>query len=190
MMKLNKRALCAFHFLCAIAGGFLASSSQAQGLPASIFTEALTNGESTEPLPDDKNFGPLIKALKNNTGNTGPIVVKAMRIMKFEQQSNCGRIVFMIMQPASKTGWNDLGGQLNICEDGGPPLRMCKSHPGALYPFNTKCPDGTQSTDTAEVELAIKKALSTGGLSYEQVRAKVFKNTPPQDPKSKEGASK
>lgn len=182
--------LSAAPILCtAMAAGFW-TAANSQALPSSVFTEALTSGEATEPLPDDRNFNVLIKAIKNKTGNTGPVVIKAMRISRFAQQPNCGRIVFMIMQPASKIGWDDLSGQLNICEDGRPPLRMCASHPGALYPPNAKCPDGTESTDTPEVAEAIKKALATGGLSYEQVREKVFKNAHEQNLKKREGTGK
>ncbi len=190
MIKPNKWQHLTVNTACALLACVLGPTAHAQGLPSSVFAEALIAGEATEPLPDDKVFGPLIKAIKSKTGNPGPIVVKAMRLTKFVQQPSCGRIVFMVMQPASKIGWDDLSGQLNICEDGKPPLRMCLSHPGTLYPPNTKCPDGTESTDTPEVAEAIKKALATGGLSHDQVRAKIFRNTPSQDPKKKEGAGK
>lgn len=190
MKKSDKWQYLTVNTACAVLTCLLGPLAHAQGLPSSVFTEALIAGEAIEPLPDDKTFGPLIKAIKSKTGNPGTVVVKAMRISKFVQQPTCGRIAFIMMQPATKTAWDDLGGQLNVCADGGPPLRTCKGHPGSLYPFNTKCPDGSEATDTPEVAEAIKKALSSGGLSYEQVQAKVHQNAPSQHLKKKEGAAK
>lgn len=161
------------------------TSPCAQGIPSSVFMEALANGESSTPLPDVKPFDALIKAIKDKTGSDGQVLVKAFRVARFKEQSKCGRVAFIVAQPSSGLAWDDLGGQLNICEDGRPPLKRC--NPGAgLIPGTDKCPDGSTPSDTEEVSDAIKKALASGGLTHEQVKEKLAAKAPQSDsPKAK-----
>lgn len=152
-------------------------AATSQDMPASVFTDALATGQASVELPNDQQFAPLIQAIRSRTGSNGQIMVVAKLISRFKEQPSCGRIAFLVSQPSAQIAWDDLGGQLNICADGLPPRRLCKSHPGQLYPAGSTCPDGTPAQDTVEVELAIKRALETGGLSNEQVKAKATKAT-------------
>ena len=156
----------------------LSTLAMAQDIPASIFTEALIKGHASVELPNDDQFKPLVQTIRDRTGSNGQIIVFAKLVTRFKEQPTCGRVAFLVSQPSAHIAWNDLGGQLNICIDGLPPKRMCNSHPGQLYPAGAACPDGTPALDTLEVADAIKRALATGGLSNEQVKAKVKQNTP------------
>ncbi len=156
----------------------LSASAMAQDMPASIFTEALTKGTASVELPNDEQFKPLVQAIRSRTGSNGEVIVFAKLVTRFKEQPTCGRVAFLVSQPSAHIAWDDLGGQLNICLDGLPPKRMCKSHPGQLYPAGAACPDGTLALDTTEVADAIKRALATGGLSNEQVKAKAKQNIP------------
>lgn len=153
----------------------LSFSAMSQDMPISVFTEALTKGQASVELPNDQQFAPLVQAIRERTRSNGQIMVFAKLITRFKEQPTCGRVAFLVSQPSAHIAWDDLGGQLNICQDGLPPKKMCKSHPGHLYPLGSPCPDGTPAQDTAEVEAAIKRALATGGLSNEQVKAKAAK---------------
>lgn len=150
-------------------------SAMSQGMPTSVFTEALTKGQASVELPNDQQFAPLVQAIRGRTGSNGQIMVFAKLITRFKEQPTCGRVAFLVSQPSAHIAWDDLGGQLNICQDGLPPKKMCKSHPGHFYSVGASCPDGTPAQDTAEVEAAIKQALATGGLSNEQVKSKAAK---------------
>ncbi|OYU41900.1 MAG: hypothetical protein CFE44_27125, partial [Burkholderiales bacterium PBB4] len=108
-------------------------------MATSPFTEALINGDAQTPLPNDRQFTGLKDLIQQRTGDSGDIIIKAFRIQKFKTQPNCGRVAFIIMQPSRNIAWPDLGGQLNICTDGQPPLRECSETPGALYQPNHKC---------------------------------------------------
>lgn len=152
-------------------------SVMSQDMPTSVFTDALTKGKASVELPNDQQFAPLVQAIRGRTGSNGQIMVFAKLVTRFKDQPSCGRVAFLVAQPSVNMAWDDLGGQLNICLDGLPPKKMCKSHPGELYPFGATCPDGTPAQDTPEVDAAIKRALATGGLSNDQVKAKAAKAT-------------
>jgi hypothetical protein len=166
-LQVTHKLIAASIMLCAL------FSAAAQDVPISIFTEALEKGSATTDLPLDDKFASLAKAIKDRTGDDGPIVIYAKLIKRFSIQKNCGRIAFVVAQPSAHIAWDDLGGQLNICEDGQPPKKECKSDPAQLYPAGAICPDGTHSQNTTEVEEAIKQALSTGGLTHDQVKEKM-----------------
>ena len=89
----------------------------------------------------------------------------ARRLVKFEQQPQCARVGFVIGQPSAKVLYTNMGGQLNICANGEPPQRMCKSLPSELVAPDTPCPDGSMPVDTPEVAAAIAAALAAGSLS-------------------------
>lgn len=136
----------------------------------SVFTAALINGEASAPLPPNPEIERMAQAMQEKTHNTGPLMIQARRVLRFKQQSQCGRIVFFIAQPASGTEWKHLGGQLNICEDGTPPWRICKNDPNRLIPPDGSCPDQATPQDTDEVAAAIQAAIDSGSLSQEQVK--------------------
>ncbi len=136
--------------------------------PMSIFAEALLNGRATAPLPSDSVFNSGVQAIQSRTGKTGPVEVIAWRIERFTQQAHCGRVGFITFQPSSNTAFPEMGGELNVCEDGMPPLRLCPDI--GLVPYSAKCKDGSAPSETAEVKEAIARALARGGLTREQVQ--------------------
>jgi hypothetical protein len=152
--------------LLAFATGF----ANAGGEQSNVFIEALKEGDATTPLPNDDKYTPLKKALQNRTGDSGEIYIKAHRVLRFKQQARCGRVVFAITQPSKNPAWADLGGQLNICDDGAPPWRVCKDAPNILVPPNGRCDDKSEPQETAEVRDAIASALKNGGISIDQAR--------------------
>ena len=147
------------------------TSAAAGGLPfANVIVRALVDGRASEPLPDLPMLRQAVVAMQQQAGDSGPIVVQAMRMQRFVQQARCGRVVFGMSQPSSHKAWPALGGELNICEDGLPPLRMCKDRPNILVPASSNCRDGSAPQDTTEVASAISAALNRGGLTVDQAR--------------------
>lgn len=136
-----------------------------------VFAQALMDGEATAPIPSNSQIEVMIQQVKEATRDNSPLMIKATRLYKFKQQSRCGRIKFIIIQPTS--GFILPGGQLNVCDDGAPPWRVCKNNPGELIPAHEYCADGSIPQDTQEVADAIKDALAHGELSQEQVAQKL-----------------
>jgi hypothetical protein len=163
---------------------FISANSHAENIPNSnVFVQALINSEATAPVPKQQQFEQAIQSLQAQTQDTGPILIQAKRLLRFKEQVQCGRIKFWFIQPSSGKSW-PMGGQLNICENGQPPLRMCKDKPGFLISPNGHCPDRSEPQDTLEVAQAIKDALAKGDLSQEQV-SQITK-----EQKAKKGAGK
>lgn len=153
-------------FICYFALHALAASAQS---PSTMFSQALIKGELTEKIPAEPLYQPAREAIAAKTGSKGDLFFVVKRTQRFEKQPKCGRIAFWVVQPASMTVWPQLGGELNICENEDPPLKECKGQ--GLVPHTALCANGAQPTDTAEVEKAIKDALSRGGLTHDQVKA-------------------
>lgn len=149
-------------------------------LPTSMFSQALTQAEVIEKIPSEPQFQAVRDAIAQKTGSRGDLEFVVKRMTRFTQQASCGRVAFWVSQPSSKTVWPQLGGELNICESGDPPLQECKGQ--GLVPHTAKCADGSSPRDTAEVQQAISDALKRGGLTHEQVRSL---STPPNKGKSK-----
>ena len=122
---------------------------------ANVIVRALVDGRASDPVPDIPVFRQAVAALQRQAGDPGPIHVQAMRLQRFEQQARCGRVVFAMWQPSSNKAWPAIGGELNICEDGQPPLRVCKDGPGVLVPSASTCRDQSAPQDTPEVAAAI-----------------------------------
>jgi hypothetical protein len=139
-----------------------------------VFVRALVDGRSMAPMPNSPIFGPAIAKLKEQAGGDGPIVIQAMRLVRFNQQARCGRIVFGFAQPSTHKAWADLGGQLNICEDGQAPLRVCAGDAMALVPPGSRCRDNSAPVDTPEVAAAINAALASGNITGEQAKARML----------------
>lgn len=151
-------------------------------LPASagnLFIDALRNGDANVPAPGTGLFEGALRSLQDQTGNPGQIFVKAKRAVRFEQQAHCGRVVFALWQPASNHAWPALGGQLNICEDGLPPLRVCDDRPRVLVPHIATCRDKSAPHDTAEVAAAISTALASGDITPEQAQQRARQQAAP-----------
>lgn len=143
------------------------------GLPESVLTQAVVEGKASAPLDDNGQFSTAIAAIKNKTGNDGAVMIYAARVLAFSQQPRCARVAYVIAQPDAHLAWPDMGGQLNICEDGQPPLRMCGGHPDRLVLANSLCPDRSTPVDTPEVAAAIQAAIAAGGMTPEDAATMV-----------------
>ena len=157
--------------LCAMSAAMASASPASDALSfGEVFVQALVHGRASQPMPANAVLAQRVAQMQSQSGDSGPIVVQAMRVVRFVQQSRCGRVVFGFSQRLSHKGW--LGGQLNICEDGLPPLRVCADRPTVLVPSASRCRDNSSPVDTAEVAAAIASALANGDLSPEQAREK------------------
>ena len=135
-----------------------------------VFTEALINGKAHSSLPEQPELQAIARYLQEQTHSTAPLVIEARLVKRFQQQPQCGRVAFFITQPDRHDLWPELGGQLNICEDGTPPLQVCANKPDVLISPSERCFDNTKPQDTLEVKEAIRIALDEGGLNQEQVK--------------------
>ncbi len=148
-----------------------------------VFAQALIEGTASAPVPSHAQLAPMIQSLQAQTHDTGPVMIQAKRLFRFKQQAHCGRVLFSLAQPSSNTVF-PIGGQLNVCEDGLPPWRVCKDNPGILIPSQDRCPDNSEPQDAPEVAQAIKDALAKGDLSHDQVLQQL------KDAAAKKGAAK
>jgi hypothetical protein len=163
-MRLTISALTASILALAIPGISHADDAS----PRSVLTNAVANGSASAPLDDNGQYAAVIAAVKMKTGSNGPLMIYATRVVTFREQPRCGRVAYVIGQPSANLAWPDMGGQLNICDNGDPPLRMCKGDPGKLVLSNSQCADRSAPVDTAEVAAAIRAALAAGGMTPEQ----------------------
>ena len=171
----------------ALLAGAAASDARADDGPptsANVFVNALVHGRATAPLPDDPRWADVVAALKRQAGSDAALQIAAMRVAKFTNQAQCGRVAFALWQPLTNKAWPQLGGQLNICEDGKPPLQVCAQAPDQLVPVGLRCADGVPAQDTAEVRQAIDAAIAAGSLSADQVRRSLVEAAPGQAPTS------
>ena len=123
-----------------------------------LFVEALMQGHSSAELAheqlnngiDNSVNNRIIEILKKTTQNDGPLLQEAQLLYRFKEQAQCGRIEFWISQPSSHARWKELGGQLSICENGGPPLQECPKK--VLVPNGVLCTDKSKPIDTFEIK--------------------------------------
>lgn len=134
----------------------------------SVFIGALREGYAQMPLESSPSTATMIEAAHKQSGSTAPLFIKAYRIEKFINQPTCGRVGFVLTQPATGKIWPKVGGEFNICEDGTAPLRMCAGEHGQLKPPDAVCANGQPPVDTAEVSAAIRRSIARGGLSGAQ----------------------
>ena len=163
--------------------GAIAETTTLAGSP---FVLALKEGKAMNPPPANALTTQAIKALQERTGNKGEVTMLAFRIARFKSQPKCGRVGFGLYQENTKTFWGGLGGQLNVCEDGTPPLKICKATPSQLVLHDHECADKSRPVDTPEITEVIKKALASGSMTIEQFRDSMKKATP----KAATGASR
>ena len=135
--------------------------------------KALIEGQAQAPFPKEKGFERIEEMLKQRTHNSGEIIIQFQRISRFKEQAHCGRISMYAAQPATKSVWPEIGGDLNICDNGYPPLRICPEQPKILVTPDVNCQGGKSPVDTAEVKAAIANSLAHGGLTAEQANQKV-----------------
>ena len=164
--------LCVSWFLTA---GSVLAQSQTPALPSNLFVQALSEGTAAMPLPERPEFREVRLQIEQLLGSQAPLELRAMRLLRFRQQPRCGRVAFGLWQPQTRRVVAAIAGQLNICEDGRPPLQECAANPGTLVPAGAICTDATgqrqPAHDTAEVRQAIQGSVAQGGMSVEQIRA-------------------
>lgn len=148
----------------------LLAHAQQSPLPMSILVQALRTGEVSITLPDNAQLRPAIAEVQRRAGSNEPVQLRVVRLARFAQQPECGRIGFFIHKASAAAGSPVSGAQLNICETGVPPKRVCPDRPGELVPAQLKCRDGSAPVDTAEVAAAIKQAVLAGGISAPAAR--------------------
>ena len=160
---------------CRVAAALFAAFSVLLVLPASaqvpfapnVFADALINGRSTAPVTARSDQQSKVLArLQAISGSSEPVSIIAARIFRFSQQPHCGRVQFAFGQPKAHVVFKSPAGQMNICDDGQPPLRVCADHPGVLVPVAASCGNGTLPIDTDEVASAIRSA---GGMTHEEM---------------------
>jgi hypothetical protein len=132
-----------------------------------VFAAALIQGRATAPIPlRPGQFTKILETLQARSGSNEPVSILAARVLSFKQQPRCGRVQYAFGQPTAKIVFAAFAGQMNVCEDGQPPLRTCPDRPTVLIPANGACPSGKPPVDTEEVAAAIRAA---GGVTQEQM---------------------
>src|ERR1019366_3656262 len=113
------------------------------GSPLNVFAAALVDGYAATPAPlRSPAAARVLESLQAQSGSKEPISLVAQRVVRFTQQSRCGRVRFALAQPVSKKVWPAFGGQMNVCKDGQPPLRTCPEHQTVLVPATSVCASG------------------------------------------------
>lgn len=151
--------------------------ASAQGVPINVLVQALRDGQATQSLQGDRRYARLIQTVQSKTGSTGDVIVAARLLKRFDQQPKCGRVVFAIAQPSTRTYWADMGGQLNICESGSPPLKVCREKTEILVSPYSVCERGSTPIDSPEVERAIHEAIFSGSMSQDELIKRLGKST-------------
>ena len=155
--------------LLALSFGAISLSAIAQENP---ILDALAHGEATYSLNSDPKYAKVVQALQKSTKNDGEIIMRFKLVTKFKQQPTCGRVSFWGEQPSTNTKWGQMGGDINYCEDGMPPLRICAENPKQLVAPDANCKGGKAPIDTPEIAAAIKYSLDHGGMTEAQAKAK------------------
>ena len=151
-------------------GVSIAMASDPAGVPQNVFATALVDGYAATPAPLRSPAAVrVLESLQAQSGSKEPISLVAQRIVRFTQQTRCGRVRFALAQPAAKKVWPAFGGQMNVCEDGQPPLRTCPERVGVLVPATSVCAGGKPPVDTEEVAAAIRAATSAGAITHDQM---------------------
>lgn len=140
---------------------------------SNVFDETLSEGQGSIPAPVNAQTKQGIKAMQDKTKNDGAITIRFTRITRFKSQPRCGRINMAFYQESTNTIFSGMGGDMNICVDGQPPLRACKDKPLTLVDSMAACKDGSAPIDTQEVSKAIADSIAKGGLTREQVKQKL-----------------
>ena len=144
--------------------------SAATSSPQNVFAAALVDGYAATPAPVRSPAAVrVLESLQAQSGSKEPISLVAQRVVRFTQQSRCGRVRFALAQPAAKKVWPAFGGQMNVCEDGQPPLRTCPERQSILVPATSVCASGKPPVDTEEVAAAIRAATSAGAITHDQM---------------------
>jgi hypothetical protein len=150
-----------------LAGMLAASAAAGQTLAPNVFADALINGRATAPVPQRAGQASKVLArLQTISGSTEPVSIIAARVTRFTQQPHCGRVQFAFGQPQAHVIFKSFAGQMNVCEDGQPPLRVCPDRLGVLVPAAATCANGRPPVDTDEVAAAVRGA---GGMTHDEM---------------------
>lgn len=150
-----------------IAAVFAVSAATGQALAPNVFADALINGRATAPVPQRPGQPSKVLArLQAISGSSEPVSIIAACVTKFSQQPHCGRVQFAFGQPQAHVIFKSFAGQMNVCEDGQPPLRVCADRPGVLVPAAASCTNGRPPVDTNEVASAIR---NSGGVTHDEM---------------------
>lgn len=145
----------------------LATSAAGQTLSPNVFADALINGRATSPVPQRPGqTSKVLARLQAISGSAEPVSIIAARVTRFSQQPHCGRVQFAFGQSQAHVIFKSFAGQMNVCEDGQPPLRVCADRPGVLVPAAASCANGQPPVDTDEVAAAIRIA---GGMTHDEM---------------------
>lgn len=136
------------------------------------FLITLKDGEYKQAFPENDSTKKFYSAIRSQTKDSAPVFIHFVRVRKFVQQPQCGRVAFYFEQPSSNIVFKNLGGEINICADGTPPWRMCKADK-RLISANAICPDNSPPVDTDEIAAAIEDAKKRGGLDIRELREKL-----------------
>lgn len=156
--------------ICLVLSAIVPATTFAQFSDDNPLVVALTKGSIKTPIPSDPYMASAAKLIQTKTGSPGEVSMIAQRVTWFKSQPSCGRVAFALYQASTNTSWGQLGGQLNICKDGTPPLRVCRARPDRLILPDGTCPDGSAPEDAPEIKAAIQRAVSAGGLTVEKVQ--------------------
>lgn len=146
-------------------------TASAQMSPDSPMVLALRDGRTRTALPESQGAQLVAQRIQRQTGSQGTVTVEFVRIARFVSQPRCGRVGYALYQESSNTYWPQFGGQLNICDDGAPPLRTCKGSAELVRP-ESQCGDGSFPVDTPEITAAIATAVAGGSMTGEQFKSK------------------
>ena len=144
--------------------GFALSSSAFSG---NAFTDALINGRGESELQVTPGLQKFAAELQQVLGSSKPLIVRAALVNRFASQSRCGRIAFSVETAEGRT-FKGLGGHLNVCEDGLPPLQECEGST-ALVPPGHMCANGKSAKFTQEVQDAIRASIKAGDATSDQL---------------------
>ena len=124
---------------------------------------ALMEGSAQMQFGQDPQSQAQKKFIFDKTGEESYIGI--YRLFRFKQQSQCGRVLVVPVLEKSHKAIRNMALQLNICEDGKPPLQTCNGK-DLVFP-DYLCPNGGRPHFTKEVQASVDKAQADGGVDLE-----------------------
>lgn len=148
-------------------------TTQAQMRADSPPVTALVEGHVSAALPPSNIAAMVASEIQRRTSSGGEITVEFFRIVRFQSQPHCGRVAYALFQQSSQSYWPQLGGQINVCDNGSPPLRICPGSP-VLVGASTRCLDGSMPVDTDEIKSAIASGTNARAIASAPTRPPSF----------------
>ncbi len=144
------------------------ASAQAEN-PAA---HALINGSAQMEFGSDPQSQAQKKFIFDKTGEDSYLGI--YRLLRFKHQSQCGRVLVVPVLANSHKAIRNMAMQLNICEDGKPPLETCNGKDLVFADY--LCPNGGRPHFTKEVQAAVDKAQAEGGIDLEHAMQEFKEN--------------